>query len=101
MPLELSKESWTMIDSATLRKSNWYRLFKRQLLTVLGTHTTEGTGQKSLLLWSKPMTTITYRGVKYDAEQYKAKVLAEADQIRNHEMMYRGIKVERKFASKS
>tara|TARA_B100000927_G_scaffold10_1_gene10 strand:+ start:560 stop:703 length:144 start_codon:yes stop_codon:yes gene_type:complete len=47
------------------------------------------------------MTTITYRGVKYDAEQYKAKVLAEADQIRNHEMMYRGIKVERKFASKS
>jgi|TARA_A100001388_G_scaffold276953_1_gene266216 hypothetical protein len=44
------------------------------------------------------MTTITYRGVKYDAEQYKAKVLAEAAQARNHELMYRGIKVEKKLA---
>lgn len=47
------------------------------------------------------MTTITYRGVKYNAEEYKAKVLAEAAQNRNHELMYRGIPVERKFASKS
>lgn len=47
------------------------------------------------------MTTITYRGVKYDAEQYKAKVLEERDQRNRHDMMYRGIKVERKFASKS
>ncbi len=47
------------------------------------------------------MAQITYRGVKYNAEQYKAKVLAEQDQHRNHELMYRGIKVDRKFASKS
>ncbi len=47
------------------------------------------------------MATITYRGVEYDADQYKAKVLKEQDQRRNHELMYRGIKVERKFASKS
>ena len=47
------------------------------------------------------MTTITYRGVKYDAEGYKAKVLAEQEQNRNYDLMYRGIKVERKFASKS
>ena len=47
------------------------------------------------------MAQITYRGVKYNAEQYKAKVLAEQDQRRNHEPMYRGIKVDRKFASKS
>ena len=47
------------------------------------------------------MTIITYRGVKYDAEGYKAKVLAEQDQNRNHELMYRGIKVDRKFASQS
>mgnify|MGYP000580563336 CR=1 FL=1 len=26
------------------------------------------------------MTTITYRGVKYNAEEYKAKVLAEQEQ---------------------
>ena len=47
------------------------------------------------------MTVITYRGVKYDAEGYKAKVLAEQEQSRNHDLMYRGIKVQRKFASKS
>ena len=47
------------------------------------------------------MAQITYRGVKYNAEQYKAKVLAEQDQHRNHELMYRGIKVDRKFASQS
>jgi hypothetical protein len=47
------------------------------------------------------MTTITYRGVQYDADSYKAKVLEEQTARRNHELMYRGIKVERKFASKS
>ena len=45
------------------------------------------------------MAQITYRGVKYNAEQYKAKVLAEQDQRRNHKTMYRGIKVDHKFAS--
>ncbi len=46
-------------------------------------------------------TTITYRGQKYDKDAYKASVLAQATQQRNHNLMYRGIKVERKFASKS
>ena len=61
---------------------------------------TEGTGQKSLLLWRKPMAQVTYRGVQYDSEAYRQMVQAEA-QKRNHDLMYRGIKVERKFASKS
>ena len=47
------------------------------------------------------MATVTYRGVKYDSEEYNKKVLAEAAQNRNFDLMYRGIKVERKFASKS
>lgn len=47
------------------------------------------------------MTTITYRGVEYDAEEYKAKVLAEQERTRNFDLMYRGIKVQRKFASQS
>ena len=61
---------------------------------------TEGTGPKSLLLWRKPMAQVTYRGVKYDSEAYRQMVQAET-QKRNHDLMYRGIKVERKFASKS
>ena len=61
---------------------------------------TEGTGQKSLLLWSNTMAQVTYRGVKYDSDEYRNMVQAEA-QKRNHDLMYRGIKVERKFASKS
>lgn len=47
------------------------------------------------------MTTITYRGVKYNAEEYKAKVLAEQASNNRHDLMYRGLKVERKFASQS
>ena len=45
------------------------------------------------------MSTITYRGVKYNPEAYKAAVLAEQTATRNHNLMYRGIKIERKFAS--
>ena len=44
---------------------------------------------------------VTYRGVEYDPAEYNKKVLYEASQHRNHELMYRGIKVQRKFASKS
>ena len=47
------------------------------------------------------MTTITYRGVKYNAEEYKAKVLSEEERNNKHDLMYRGLKVERKFASQS
>ena len=42
------------------------------------------------------MTTVTYRGVKYDAEEYNAKVLAEASQRNRHDLMYRGLKVTSK-----
>ena len=43
------------------------------------------------------MAQVTYRGVKYDSEQYRNMVLAEAQQ-RNHDLMYRGLKVVRKVA---
>ena len=39
------------------------------------------------------MAQVTYRGVKYDSEEYNAKVLAEAAQRERHELMYRGLKV--------
>jgi len=42
------------------------------------------------------MTTVTYRGVKYDSEEYNAKVLAENAQRQRHDLMYRGIKVKSK-----
>ena len=35
------------------------------------------------------MKNVTYRGVKYDAEQFKTKVLEEATAIRNHELLDR------------
>ncbi len=47
------------------------------------------------------MAKVNYRGVEYDTDEYNKKVLAEAAQHRNHDLMYRGIRVERKFASKS
>ena len=57
---------------------------------------TEGTGQKSLLLWRKPMAKVTYRGVEYDSDEYNAKVLTENAQRQRHELMYRGLKVNSK-----
>ena len=57
-------------------------------------------GVLSTLSEDKPMAQVTYRGVKYDSEAYRQMVQAEA-QKRNHELMYRGIKVERKFATQS
>ena len=47
------------------------------------------------------MAKVNYRGVEYDTDEYNKKVLAEAAQHRNHDLMYRGVRVERKFASKS
>ena len=41
------------------------------------------------------MAQVTYRGVSYDSEEYNAKVLAEAAQKQRHELMYRGIKVDK------
>ncbi len=46
------------------------------------------------------MAQVTYRGVTYDTDEYRKMVQIEA-QKRNHDLMYRGIKVKRKFASKS
>ena len=46
------------------------------------------------------MAQVTYRGVKYDSEEYRKMVQAAAQQ-RNFDLMYRGIKVKRKFASQS
>jgi len=45
------------------------------------------------------MTTITYRGVKYDAEAYKEKVLQEQQQVNRFNMMYRGIRTNKKVVS--
>ena len=44
------------------------------------------------------MAQVTYRGVKYDSDEYNAKVLAEAAQKRRHDLMYRGLKVVKKVA---
>jgi len=59
---------------------------------------TEGTGQKSLLLWRKPMAKVTYRGVEYDTEEYNAMVVEEATKRDRHDLMYRGLKVRSKAA---
>ena len=42
------------------------------------------------------MAQVNYRGVEYDTEDYNKKVLAEAAQSRNFDLMYRGIKVKSK-----
>ena len=57
---------------------------------------TEGTGLKTPTTEDKQMTTVTYRGVKYDAEEYNAKVVEEAAKRERHDLMYRGIKVRSK-----
>ena len=56
---------------------------------------------KSNYFRSKQMAKVTYRGVEYDTNEYNKKVLNEAAQQRNHDLMYRGIRHEHKFASKS
>tara|TARA_B100001079_G_scaffold251937_1_gene244634 strand:- start:189 stop:329 length:141 start_codon:yes stop_codon:yes gene_type:complete len=45
------------------------------------------------------MAKVTYRGVEYDSEEYNKKVLNEAAQHRNHDLMYRGLKVSKKLAA--
>ena len=60
---------------------------------------TEGTDVKSpITLGANQMATlkkqkvVTYRGIPYNPDEYKAQVLAQAEQERNHELMYRGLK---------
>ena len=60
---------------------------------------TEGTGS-STLSEDKPMAQVTYRGVKYDSEEYRKMVQVEA-QKRNHDLMYRGVKVTKKLVTQS
>ena len=69
----------------------WNRVLRRDALRTQ--KPTEGTGQKSLLLWRKPMAQVTYRGVEYDTEEYRKMLIDEHTQTRNHDLMYRGIKV--------
>ena len=45
------------------------------------------------------MAQVTYRGVKYDSDEYNAKVLAEAAQRKTHYLMYRGLKVTKKVVT--
>ena len=45
------------------------------------------------------MAQVTYRGVKYDSDEYNAKGLAEAAQRKNHDLMYRGLKVTKKVVT--
>jgi len=52
---------------------------------------TEGTGQKSLLLWSNTMAKVTYRGVSYDTDTRKAK------QTQKVEETYRGVKFQKEL----
>jgi len=67
------------------------------VLYVNGTQMpTEGTGLIHPTTEDKQMTKVTYRGVEYDAEEYNAKVLAEAAKRNRHELMYRGLKVNSK-----
>ena len=46
------------------------------------------------------MAKVTYRGVTYDTEHRPNKtVLNEAQQHRNHDLMYRGLKVSKKLVA--
>ena len=60
---------------------------------------TEGTGFYPPYPEDTPMAQVTYRGVKYDTEEYRKLILAEAQKERNYELMYRGIKVAKKLAT--
>ena len=42
------------------------------------------------------MAKVTYRGVEDDTEEYRKMLIAEHTQDRNHDLMYRGIKVKSK-----
>ena len=61
---------------------------------ALRTHKlTEGTGQKSLLLWRNPMAQVTYRGVKYDTNDRKQESCNKSD------LTYRGIKFKKELCT--
>ena len=45
----------------------------------------------------RTMAQVTYRGTKYDTEEYRKQVLQEAAQERNNELMYRGMNYRKKY----
>ena len=45
------------------------------------------------------MAQVTYRGVKYDSEEYRKVVLDEAVKRRNHDLMYRGVKFNKELVT--
>ena len=45
------------------------------------------------------MAQVTYRGVKYDSEEYNKMVLDEAAKRNSHDLMYRGLKVSKKLVT--
>ena len=42
------------------------------------------------------MAKVTYRGHEYDTEEYRQALIEEHNKTRNHDLMYRGIKVRSK-----
>jgi len=42
------------------------------------------------------MAQVTYRGVEYDTEEYREMLINEHNHRRNHDLMYRGVKVRSK-----
>jgi len=45
------------------------------------------------------MAKVTYRGHQYDTEEYRQVLIAEHQQTRNHDLMYRGLKVSKPVAA--
>ena len=88
---------WTQVSDSerirSSRKRRKSRLKEREHGSPYGVK-----GAKSNYFRRNQMAQVTYRGVKYDSEEYNAKVLAEASQKQRHELMYRGLKVTKKVA---
>jgi hypothetical protein len=45
------------------------------------------------------MAKVTYRGHQYDTDEYRQALIAEHNQHRNHDLMYRGLKVSKPVAA--
>tara|TARA_B100001996_G_scaffold268914_1_gene210244 strand:- start:48 stop:185 length:138 start_codon:yes stop_codon:yes gene_type:complete len=45
------------------------------------------------------MAKVTYRGHQYDTEEYRQALIAEHNQHRNFDLMYRGLKVNKPVAA--
>jgi len=74
----------------------------------VGTHRSSLRGRKRRLkeriktpttLGVNPMAKVTYRGHQYDTEEYRQALIAEHNQHRNHDLMYRGLKVSKPVAA--